>query len=530
MKMKKLLLFAALLAVAAAASAQYTVDNRRAVAEFEKGVQLLGADPDRAFAHFRKALKAEPAFAEVRLTMADWYLDHDSLDQARTHYSAYLRQHSGSGARWAAAALRGLQTAEFRLNAMAHPVPFSPQNLGPAVNSTDDEYMPTLSADGRTLLFTRRFPRTPKSRTNSAEEEDFYFCRLGDDGWEPAQRMEEPVNSFDNEGSGCLSQDGRMLFFTACGRDDGAGRCDIYVCYRRGSGWSRPRNLGPAVNTGSWESQPCLSIDGRTLYFVSDRRGGYGGMDLWQSTLVEGRWQPAVNLGPAVNTAGDERCPFISFDNQTLFFSSNGHIGMGDMDIFFSRRVGDSAWSEPQNLGYPINTSGDEGSLLVSPDGRTAYFSTDRLGGMGRLDLYSFALPESARPHPVAYREEIIDLAPEMPVGESVTLNNVFFQTGKYALLDISVVELDKVVEMLSAHPSMRIELEGHTDNVGRDDMNQRLSEQRAKAVYDYLVGRGIDPARLAYRGYGPTRPVGDNATAEGRRLNRRTAFTIIEK
>jgi outer membrane protein OmpA-like peptidoglycan-associated protein len=251
-------------------------------------------------------------------------------------------------------------------------------------------------------------------------------------------------------------------------------------------------------------------------------------MDIWRSTLVEGRWSKPVNMGATINTNGDEKSPFVSFDDQRLYFSSNGRVGMGGLDLFVSRRTGDTTWSEPENLGYPINTRGDESSLIVSPDGSTAIYASD--GGQGGLDLYTFALPEAARPEPIEYKEEITEVAPELKVGESITLKNVFFQTGKYTLLDISIVELDKVVEMMQSHPSLRIELGGHTDNVGSETSNQKLSEQRAKAVYDYLVAHGVAADRLSYKGYGQTQPVADNSTPEGRRQNRRTVFTILEK
>ena len=518
----RIFLFCIMLLLVSTASAQYTVDNRKAVGEFEKGQALLDNNPDKAFQHFEKALKAEPTFAEVHLTMAAWLMDHDSLDLAEEHLRTFLRTDKGKHKRWGAGAEHDLKCIAFRREAMANPVPFTPVNMGPAINSPDDEYLPTLTADGRTLLFTRY------NRPSMAE--DFYYSRLIDGKWSKAVRMAEPLNSDDNEGAGCISQDGRILYFTACGRPDGAGRCDLYISYRKAGGWSQPQNLGPAVNTSGWESQPCLSIDGQTLYFVSDRKDGYGGMDIWRSTLVEGRWSKPVNMGPGINTKGDEKSPFISFDNQTLYFSSNGHVGMGGMDLFMCRRTGDSTWSEPQNLGYPINTRGDESSLIVSPDGRTAIFSSDQFGGQGGLDLYSFALPEQVQSEPVVYKEEITEVAPELEVGESITLKNVFFQTGKYTLLDISIVELDKVVEMMQHHPTLRIELGGHTDNVGNAAANQKLSEQRAKAVYDYLVQHGIAAGRLSYKGYGQTQPVADNSTADGRRQNRRTVFTIIEK
>lgn len=505
------------------ARAQYSTDNKKAVSEFEKGHQMLDMNPDKAFDHFRKALKAEPNFAEVRLTMADWYMRHDSLDQAREQYEAFLAHDNGRHKKWTATAQHDLACIAFRREAQANPVPFTPQNMGPAINSGLDEYLPTLTADGKTLIFTRY------DRAYMAE--DFYQSRLTEKGWSRAMRMAEPLNSNDNEGAGCISQDGRILYFTACGRHDGAGRCDLYISYRQGNRWSIPQNLGPMVNSSGWESQPCLSIDGQTLYFISDRKdGGFGGMDIWCSHLVEGRWTKPQNMGPGINTEGDEKSPFVSFDDQTLYFSSNGRLGMGGMDLYFCRRTSDSTWGEPQNLGYPINTGGDESSLIVSPDGRTAIFSSDKFGGQGGLDLYTFALPEQASAEPVEYHEEITEVAPTLEVGESITLRNVFFQTGKYALLDISIVELDKVVEMMRQHPTMKIELGGHTDNVGSEAANQKLSEQRAKAVYDYLVNHGVDKGRLTYKGYGQSQPVADNNTEEGRRENRRTVFTIIEK
>lgn len=523
MKKKGILfLMAALCLAGMGAHAQYTVDNKKAVGEFEKGQQLLSGNAAKAFDHFRKALKAEPNFAEVRLTMAAWYMDHDSLDQAQEQLETFLRNDNNKHKRWGATARYDLECIAFRRQAMANPVPFTPENLGAGVNSPDDEYLPTLTADGQTLIFTRY--------NRPAMAEDFFASRQKEGVWGKAVRMAQPLNSDENEGAGCISQDGRILYFTACGRKDGVGRCDLYISYRKEGGWSQPQNLGPAVNTGGWESQPCLSIDGQTLYFVSDRKDGLGGMDIWRSTLVEGQWSKPENMGPGINTKGDEKSPFVSFDDQTLYFSSNGRVGMGGMDLFMCRRTGDSTWSEPQNLGYPINTRGDESSLIVSPDGSTAIFSSDKFGGQGGLDLYRFALPEQVRSQPVEYKEEITEVAPELEVGESITLKNVFFQTGKYTLLEVSIVELDKVVEMMQRHPTMRIELGGHTDNVGRAETNQTLSEQRAKAVYDYLVKKGVAAERLSYKGYGQSQPVADNDTPEGRRQNRRTVFTILEK
>lgn len=521
-KYKSIILAAALCLVSFAAEAQYSTSNKKAAAEFEKGQMLLSSDPDRAFDHFAKALKYESNFPEVHLTMADWYIHHDSLDRAEQSLNTFLRLDNGKHKRWAAGAEYDLQCIAFRREAMANPVPFTPENMGAGVNSPDDEYLPTLTADGKTLIFTRY------NRPYMAE--DFYQSRLAGSQWGKAVRMAQPLNSDENEGAGCISQDGRILYFTACNRPDGLGRCDLYISYRKNGGWSTPQNLGPGVNSKAWESQPCLSIDGQTLYFVSNRDGGYGGMDIYQTRLVEGRWTAPENLGPTINTQGDEKSPFVSFDDEKLYFASDGHIGMGGLDLFVCTRNDGGGWSTPENLGYPINTLGDESSLIVSPDGTTAIFSSDKFGGQGGLDLYSFALPEAVRPQPVEYKEEITEVVPTLEVGQVVTLNNVFFQTGKYALLEVSIVELDKVVEMMKANPTMRIELGGHTDNVGNAAANQKLSEQRAKSVYDYLVKQGIASDRLSFKGYGDTQPVADNDTPEGRQQNRRTVFTILGK
>lgn len=542
----------------------YTTTNNKAIKLFEKGQQALyQSHPTDAIHLFQQALQQDPNFVEANIILAEWYLDANNPDQAKQHYYAavhtsptfftlawlqlgQLELNQGNYTQAQAnfqqflqldkknpdrhqAAQFGLASAQFRIHALSNPVPFHPQNMGPNINTPYDEYLPALTADGQTLIFTRRMPRKPTSTCSTPEEEDFYQSTLTNGTWGPATRMTEPVNSTDNEGAQCISQDGRIMIFTACERRDGAGRCDLYQCLWHGNQWSKPRNLGPAINTPSWESQPSLSLDGHTLYFVSDRKGGYGGTDIWKSTLVEGQWTTPVNLGPTINTPGNESCPFIHYDDQTLYFTSDGHIGMGGTDIFLSRRNPDGTWATPQNLGHPINTPSDESNLIVSPDGLTAIFSSDKLSGHGRQDLFTFQLPEPLRPHPTTYKEEIAQ-ANQLTVGQSITLQNVFFQTGKYTLLESSLVELDKVVELLNTHPTIKIELGGHTDNVGNPVDNQHLSEQRAKACYDYLIQRGIHPTRLSYHGYGEMQPIAPNDTPQGRAQNRRTVFTITAK
>jgi outer membrane protein OmpA-like peptidoglycan-associated protein len=340
--------------------------------------------------------------------------------------------------------------------------------------------------------------------------------------------MPEPLNGNANEGAQTLSHDGRIVIFTACGRNNEPTGCDLYMSVRTAKGWGQPRNLGAPVNSTYWESFPSLSIDGLTLYFASNRRGGYGGTDLWCCTLEEGRWSEPRNLGPAINTPGNETSPYIHFDDKTLYFSSDGHLGMGGADLYMAKRLNDNTWGEVKNLGYPINTSGDEASLIVAPDGRTARFASDRYGGYGQQDLYSFVMPAPARPEAITFIDPVRQAENLLTLGDTVTLKNIFFHTASAELYEASLAELDRLADALRRHPNLRLEVGGHTDDVGKDEDNLLLSERRAKAVYEYLILCGIPAERLTYRGYGESRPVADNSTAEGRALNRRTTLTPL--
>lgn len=653
LKIYIMLLFLALLTVVQ--GQEYSTQNKKAIKLYERAMETLyQGKNDAAMNGLEQVLQEDDGFLEAHLVLADLMSNIDLAsmkengepsrhyrDEAKRHYRAVVESRRDFFApAWVNLgklelydrnydeaikcfetyleldkreseteldAKRGLKIAHFRKDALAHPVPFNPQNLGAAVNSRDDEYLPSLTADGQTLVFTRRFPRKATTTANTKEEEDLYVSTLNNGQWSRAERMPEPVNSTDNEGAQCISQDGRIMFYTACNRNDGGGRCDLYMCVNKSGRWSKPRNLGSAVNSGAWEGQPTFSIDGRTLYFVSNRKGGHGGMDIWKTTFDGGQWTAPENLGPEINTEFDEMSPFIHFDDHTLYFSSNRPEGMGGMDLFVAKRDDNGRWTQPTNLGYPINTEGDDNNLIVSADGRTAIFASQRDGGQGKMDLYSFELPVESRPtvaicfkgrvsnakdgQPVASDIRIIDLANGTTVantssdgknglyivslpagkdyafhvtangflfhsqnveknnengneqwqpvtvdialhpiesGERIALRNVFFETGRWEILPESEYELAKVVDLLTKNPTLKIELGGHTDNVGRPEANQRLSEQRAKAVYDYLINKGIPSNRLSYKGYGETQPVATNDTDEGRRENRRTEIKVL--
>jgi outer membrane protein OmpA-like peptidoglycan-associated protein len=239
-------------------------------------------------------------------------------------------------------------------------------------------------------------------------EEDFFISTRTKDVWGKAKKMAPPINSHGNEGAQCISPDGHYMYLTICNKPEGFGSCDLYFSKREGDRWSVPMNMGNLVNSTTWDSQPTISPDGKTIYFASAREGTKGNMDIWKTTFEDGMWQKPVNLGDSINTVKGEMSPFIHPDGQTLYFTSNGHMGMGGNDIYFARMDSAGNFHKPVNLGYPINTYKDEGFLIVNAKGDKAYFASDQLGGKGGLDLYTFDLYEAARPVTVTYMKGVV--------------------------------------------------------------------------------------------------------------------------
>lgn len=269
---------------------------------------------------------------------------------------------------------------------------FTPVNAGSTVNTKESEYFPSLTIDKKELIFTRRL---------GSANEDFFSSNFNETEWSIARPLNGDINTSYNEGALQISQDGKWLVFTGCHRPEGFGGCDLYIAYFQDGQWSAAKNMGRKINSDQWDSQPCLSPDKREIYFASSRPGGYGGIDIYVTRLNEkGFWGEPENLGPGVNTAGDEQCPFMHADNQTLYFTSNTWQGYGDDDLFFTKK--DSAGNftaPPVNLGYPINTINKEGTLYITADGATAYYAGERPEGKGGLDIYSFELPQDVRPN-----------------------------------------------------------------------------------------------------------------------------------
>lgn len=293
--------------------------------------------------------------------------------------------------------------ARFAKWSMDNPVPFEPINLGPAINDTADAYINALRLDDSLLFYTRRFKPVDFNQ-HGRYSETFFVSKRNDRGWGTASQMYTDWPHAHHIGALSISADGLTMFFTACGWPDGFGSCDLYVSNYQDGKWNSPRNLGSTVNTAQWESQPAISADGSTLYFASQRSGGQGGSDIWMSLKLEdGNWSKPINLGTEINTSGNEMAPYIHPDGQSLYFSSNGHIGLGGLDLFISRKDKAGRWQQAENLGYPINTPEDEINIIINTRGELAYMSAIREQGFGGFDLYAFVLPHHLRPAPVSY-------------------------------------------------------------------------------------------------------------------------------
>ena len=651
-QMKKLIIITTILLLNLVCRAQlppgvYTSTNKKAISAFESAMKYYQSNNDeKAREEALRAIEKDANFAEPHLLIAEIYQSKKQTQEAINEYVKAITINPGynlsnfyniamleiSIGKYEDAkkdferflkkpninpdsketAERNLDNCNFAIEAMKHPVPFNPKNMGEAINSNLDEYFPAITADDQTFIYTRN-----NRNEQVALQEDFLVSKKVNGEWSPAVLIGNGINTSGNEGAPALSADGELLFFVACqdspdgsytGGRKGFGSCDIFYSQKVGNAWSKPYNLGPNINTKNFESQPSFSADGKTLYFVSNRAGGFGGADIYFSTLREdGSWGIPVNIGNKINTPGKEESVFIHPDGKTLYFSSNGHVGMGGLDIYMSRKDEKGNWGAPVNLGYPINTFVDDNSLLINGNGDIAYFASNRPGGMGGLDMYQFELYEAARPSKINYVKgkvfdaktkvplgahfELIDLEtsktmiisdansgngeflvtlpidknyalnvsqpgylfysenfslkglsdnskpytldiPLQPIdtGNVVELKNIFFETAKFDLKPESKAELNKLVSFLILNKTMRIELSGHTDNVGDKKSNQLLSQNRAKSVYDYLILNGIDAKRLSFKGYGDTIPKVKNDSDSNRALNRRTEFKVIGK
>ncbi|WP_165699384.1 OmpA family protein [Hymenobacter jejuensis] len=643
---------------------------KAALRELKQGDEWYLNDPPRyeqALPHYLEAQKFNANNAELNLKIGDCYLHSGYKPRAlaylqkayklnadvdpRIHYLLGRGLHLN--AKWKEAiveykaaqpAAGGKNTAAFMTNIrkkitecengqklMQKPSRVFIDNAGPGVNSPYADYGPVISADESVILFTSRRNNSTGGQNDPETGgffEDIYQSTRTSTGWSPARNLGAPVNTEGHDATVGLAPDGqRMLVYV----EDNGG--DLQESNLRGATWGKPQKLGSRINSKYHESSAAFTPNGRNLYFVSDKEGGLGSRDIYQIE-IEGRG-PAQNVGSVINTPYGEEGVFLHPDGKTMYFSSEGHNSMGGYDIFKSV-LENGKWSEPENLGWPINTPDDDVFFVISASGRHGYYSSFRDDGLGSKDIYqiTFLGPEkppvlsqedqllASRAQPVkeallappvpiasaqvtilkgvvtdeatkqpleatidvidnqrneviasfranaqsgrylvslpsgvnygivvrqegylfhsenfdlpsgaAYSEVVKDIAlKKLEVGVKVVLNNIFFDFDKATLRKESTSELERLQKLLTETPALRLEISGHTDNVGNAAYNKDLSQRRAKAVVDYLIGKGIDKGRLTFAGYGDTQPVAPNTNKQGRQLNRRTEFKVTGK
>lgn len=486
----------------------------------EGEIGLETKDYDLAILGYENALSSDSmVFPPAAITLARLYDQRGSYKQEIPLLQWYQSKKFDNEAQNAIVA-ELLAQAMFRDWAYTHPVAFAPESIGNGVNTADDEYVNMLSFDGAQLLFTRKV----------TVAEGFQKEQLLVADWDGGQWAEPQTLAFAgfpediDPGAAFISADGKKLYLTGCGWTRNSS-CDLFVSEWDNNQWSMPRQLKGTVNTNSWESQPCVSGDGRELFFVS-RRGGNA--DIYHCLRnADGTWSEPQNIGTPINTKGTEMAPFLHPDGRTLYFSSDKHVGMGGFDLFMSRRGEDGLWQEPVNLGFPINTADDEINFFVAADGKTAFISSQREGGQGGYDIYTFELPEEIRSDSANYLStvDVVELGP----GDAVVLQNIQFEFNSAALTADSQSGIDMLVAFLNRNPQLKVELAGHTDDVGNANYNLKLSSERAEVVRKALIDNGIDETRLTAKGYGATKPIVPNDSEEHRAMNRRTEMIVID-
>lgn len=556
----------------------------KAISYYHQGL-ALNADVKKQKAYFLELGEVYQFVGdyEKSLQFLNRYLDNEIMNKRNIELATLLKRNS-----------------VYALKNQKVVTDFRPKELSDTVNAFPMQYFPVLTADEQELIFTRRLGG------RDTDDEDLVVVRKNSDGrWGRPFSVSDAINSRLNEGTCTISADGRQLIFTSCAGRRGYGSCDLFESRKNGDTWTTPVNLGPQVNSAAWESQPSLSADGNMLFFVSDRRGGLGNKDIYVSyKLNNNQWTRAENLGNKINTPYEEISPFIHVNGRTLFFASNGRPGFGGFDLYRSERE-NNVWSEPVNFGSPVNTHEDQFSLYITADGSRGFYSHEDNDKVNSSKIVEITIPEDLRLRYVSnyvkgvvldkktrkplkakvelyninqklltssvysdsvngeylmvltqgaeyalyvnspgylfqslnfnYESEIQHAPVAMDIlldpaelGASAVLNNIFFEFNKFDVQEKSSTELDKVVRFMNENPGLRVEISGHTDNAGTAAYNLQLSQRRSHAVAQYLIDHGVDVSRLEQKGYGAGKPIKPNDTEENRQINRRIEFRII--
>ena len=575
----------------------------------------------RAESYYKRAIKAKYPDVIVYLRYADMLRMQDDLAEAKIQYTKYIQLNPND-----VNGEMGLKSCEFAVKWKDLPTRYKVE-LMPLVNSRNSDYSPAFGNGEYTEMYftsSRSGGLTDKIDERTGETfSDVYFTKINKKGkWSAPVVVPEPINTEDNEGSVYLNKRGTVMYLTQCKVEKKkALGCGIYVAKRKGKLWGTPQLLQIKVDSNTTIGHPALSEDETILIFSSDLSGGYGGKDLWIS--VKGKrniWTDPVNLGPMVNTPGDEMFPFLHTDG-TIYFSSNGHVSMGGLDIYKTSQDENGAYTLPVNLKSPVNSSADDFSMIIEKDGERGYLTSNRDGGKGGDDIYQFELPPlelalkgvltdsktggiitgvtvqligndgtanevetdntgvykfTLKPltsYEVIVNTEgylnksvnettfgvennkvfIIDISVD-PIKKEVILPRIEYDFNKFDLRPQSIADLDLLAETLKDNINVVIELKSHTDYIGSDSQNNKLSQQRADACVAYLISQGIDAGQLVARGMGENEPfvieIKDGRLKEGdvltekyikkikfkknkekaNQYNRRTSFKVLRE
>ena len=358
----------------------------------------------------------------------------------------------------------------FREYTYSNPVEFDPQSISDFINTEKSECLPAFNADGSIMIYTSIDQSAGRNKN-----EDLYISTIDENGNFSRGESIESLNTNENEGAHTFSQDGTIIIFTACNRKDSYGGCDLYISFYKNGSWGQVYNMGPEVNSRFSDKQPSLSADNKTLYFSSTRIGGKGKEDIWTVRLINGKWTQAENLGSTVNTNQNEGSPFIHADNNTLYFRSDGHIGLGDYDLFISRK-NESQWSKPENLGHPINSKTNDGALFVDLFGQTAYYTSDKLNNGQHLDILKFKLPDHLKPNAVSYLNiKVKDAVTKKYIEANVKITNI---TNSKVIKTIKTTNEGALMVIPKGNFAVSISKSGylfHSENIDIDRIKTHL-------------------------------------------------------
>jgi peptidoglycan-associated lipoprotein len=575
----------------------------------------------QAVNYYKRAIKAKYPDVVVYLRYADMLRMSGDFDEAVAQYTKYIQLNPTD-----VRGEMGLKSCDFSLKWKDIPTRYKVEIMS-VVNTRFSDFSPAFGNEDYSELYftsTREGGVTDKIDARTGESfSDVWFTKLNKKGvWSRPVVMTEPINTEGNEGSVYVNKRGTTMYLTQCKvekkKDLG---CGIYVSQRKGKIWGGTQLLQVKVDSATTIGHPALSEDESVLIFSSDLSGGYGGKDLWITVKEKrNRWSDPINLGPLVNTPGDEMFPFLSVDG-IIYFASNGHVGMGGFDIYKTSKDEYGAYTLPVNLKVPVNSTGDDFGMIVEKNGERGYFTSNRSGGKGGDDIYQFELPalklsvqgivtdsktgsimtgtkvqligsngtanefltdntgkyvfkleplvsyeiianktgyltKIARENTEGIEfstDFIVDLNVD-PIKKEIILPLIKYDFNKFDLRSESLIDLDRLSEGLLDNPNVVIELKSHTDFVGSNTQNNKLSQQRADACISYLVTKGVDAGRLISKGMGENEPfviyeedgrfkVGDVLTESyikeiifkknkeiANQYNRRTSFKVIRE